>query len=357
MCIKKCDSTNLNHRAVLNKYRKVVKNLQSRIFRAAQSGNNRKQKNLQKLLMRSQSNLVLALVKYRKDFNASQKFCNNTKKLLLKNHKYLLLDMMQKTYDDFYDTSLHKSLNTIKSQYKNHAVVFELSANKHLFQKYVINFFSHFPYKKNLCEVLKKQNSHKMLKNFAYTFYSKLHNTHKEIKFIFYKDKLIVLACSKEQLKMACRTLYPLLDKSGIVIESQQYSKLEQGIEFSGFFICNRNNNIVIEPSNFEVKKHMNHLQKLWRWARGKDIAIVIEKMNSAIKEWCSYFRHQQSNRIFKELRTYQLKKQQKWALSYHPKKSKEWVFAKYFGGCNWRFTIDSVAMLEHTDFRICCKA
>ena len=351
MCTTK-NSTNLNHRTILNKYKKIVKNLQSRIFRAAQSGNHRQKKNLQKLLMRSQSNFVLALVKKHRKFNTTQHLGKSTKQLLLQQDKRLLLDMVrQSSFDQ--SLSLHKSLENIQSECKNHAIVFELDADKHSFKKYIVNFFSHFPYKKDLCRVLEQQSSQKMLNTFAYIFHNQLNNhTHSAIKFTCYQNKLLIMADKKSQLKIACKILYPLLEKSGLFIKSQQYSSLKNGIEFSGFTIRNCSEQVVIAPSEFEIRKHKNHLRKLWRWARGKEASVVIAKMNDVIKRWCHYFRYQHSNKTFKDLQAYQIKKQQKWATARHPQKSKAWIFAKYFGR-GWRFAENSITMLKHTDFRI----
>lgn len=352
MCTTKNNSTNLNHRAILNKYHKIVRNLQSRIFRAAQSGNHRQKKNLQKLLMRSQSNFVLTLVKKHRKFNTTQHFCKSTKQLLLQQDKRLLVDMLHKSTVN-HSLSLHKSLESIQSESKNHAIVFELDACKHSFKQYIVNFFSHFPYKKDLCKVLDQQSSQKMLITFAYTFHNQLNNhTHSAVKFTCYKNKLLVLANKKSELKIACKILYPLLEKSGLFVKSQQYCSLENGIEFSGFTIRKYRDNTVVEPSEFEIRKHKNHLRKLWRWARGQEASVVIAKMNDVIKKWCHYFRYQHSSKTFKDLQAYQVKKQQKWAMARHPQKSKTWIFAKYFGK-GWRFAENSITMLKHTDFRV----
>ena len=177
---------------------------------------------------------------------------------------------------------------------------FELDACKYSLKKYIVNFFSHFPYKKDLCRLLEQQSSQKMLMTFAYTFHNQLNNhTHSAIKFMCYKNKILVLANKKSQLKIACKTLYPLLEECGLFVKSQQYSSLENGIEFSGFAIRNHKDKTIVEPSEFEIRKHKNHLRKLWKWARGKEASVVIAKMNDTIKKWCHYFRYQYCGKTF----------------------------------------------------------
>lgn len=340
MCDKK-RNTNLNHKA---RSIKIVKNLQNRILRAEQSGNNKKVKNLQKLLLHSKSNYIVA-----------DQVDQNITKLKSKTIRKMI-DNVWCSLKNKVSTSPHSCIHNIKKlcKQKNNAIVFHLKIESKVFNKYITKTLTHFSCKKQLQEFLlcQKKNYSLLLHTFSQNINNDFHQfaMDNKIDMAYHHGKIIVITNKEKDM---CQKLYPFLEKNGFFVYAKKKSLLQEGVDFLGFTICNQNEEIISTPSDYEVKRHMQHLSRLWKWARGKEITLVIQKINYVIKKWHQYFCYQQYSKTFKKIQMYQLKKQQKWATSSHPKKSKKWAFAKYFNNCShkkkWTFGLDDSFMLHHS--------
>jgi RNA-directed DNA polymerase len=89
---------------------------------------------------------------------------------------------------------------------------------------------------------------------------------------------------------------------------------------------------VLTRPSRDALKKIRRRIADELRAMRGHRPAEVIGKMNPIIRGQANYFRPGASKTSFEKLDCHLWQHLYKWACRRHPKKSRKWVTARYFG-------------------------
>jgi len=154
---------------------------------------------------------------------------------------------------------------------------------------------------------------------------------------IRYADDLLAFCHTVEQAQQVKARLAQWLASRGLAFneDKTRVVHLDQGMDFLGFNIRRHRGKLLITPSKAAVKRIRQRLSAEMRALRGANAQAVLQQLNPIIRGWSAYYRHVVSSRIFNELDYHMWKLAYKWAKYRHPRKSKRWITARYFGAFN----------------------
>jgi RNA-directed DNA polymerase len=160
-----------------------------------------------------------------------------------------------------------------------------------------------------------------------------------------YADDLVVFCESKEEAELAKQALGKWLTARGLSFaeEKTRIVHLREGFNFLGFNIRHYRKplttktgwKLLIKPSKQSVQKIRERLRQEWHSLRGHKVQVVIERLNPIIRGWANYFRAGVAAEIFNGLDHWMFQREERYATHTHPKKSKSWKRAKYWGRLN----------------------
>lgn len=88
-------------------------------------------------------------------------------------------------------------------------------------------------------------------------------------------------------------------------------------------------------PSKKAVAALKERLREEWRQLVGQSAETVIRKLNPILLGWANYFRIGASNKAFHAIDHYMFQRACRYAQRTHPRKSRKWRDARYFGALN----------------------
>jgi RNA-directed DNA polymerase len=152
-----------------------------------------------------------------------------------------------------------------------------------------------------------------------------------------YADDLLALCHSRQQAEQVKARLAVWLMPRGLAFneDKTRVVHLDDGVDFLGFNIRRYRGKLLIKPSTAAVKRIRKRLAAEMKALHGANAQAVLIRLNPIIRGWSAYYRHVVSSRIFNELDYYMWKLAYKWARRSHPRKSKRWITARYFGAFN----------------------
>nr|AYC64193.1 hypothetical protein [Pseudobryopsis hainanensis] len=180
---------------------------------------------------------------------------------------------------------------------------------------------------------------------------------------IRYGDELVVLTNSYENCIKARTLLKMSLKNRGLKFdcENTNIAHLSQGIQFLGCQIklyerasrspqgFGQPNNLTLRltPHPEQVMALKIYLKGLWLRNKATTPSVIIKKLNPIIRKWSNYYRPFSSLKSFKTLDHWMWHRCWRYAKRRHPKKSKQWIYQKYFGQApgsknRWRFCVEN---------------
>ena len=158
-----------------------------------------------------------------------------------------------------------------------------------------------------------------------------------------YADDWLLLCHSRDQASQIKDRLADWLNLRGLSFNEDKTNivSLSTGVDFLGFNIRRYGDKLFIKPSKPALRKHRQRLRTEMKALHGCSGIEVIRRLNPIIRGWSAYYRGVVSSEVFHSLDDYYWKLTYKWATRSHPKKSKYWITAKYFGRFN-RFRNDN---------------
>ena len=162
-----------------------------------------------------------------------------------------------------------------------------------------------------------------------------------------YADDLVALCDSREQAEQVKERLSAWLAPRGLSFNEDKTSvvHLDQGFDFLGFNVRRYGDKLPIKPSKAALRRIRERLSTEMRVLRGANAEAVVQKLNPIIRGWAAYYRNAVSSKAFASLDDHMWRLTYKWARHSHPKKSRHWVTARYFGvfnksrpRCRWVF-------------------
>lgn len=113
---------------------------------------------------------------------------------------------------------------------------------------------------------------------------------------------------------------------------------LTEGFDFLGFNIrlyparTRTGHKLLIKPSAGSTRKMREKLRDEWAHLQGHPVDAAIARLNPLIRGWTNYFRHQVASDVFAEMDGFMLGRELRYARRTHPRKSKTWRTARYWG-------------------------
>src|SRR5450631_240072 len=164
---------------------------------------------------------------------------------------------------------------------------------------------------------------------------------------IRYADDFIVLCHTRQEALEVKASLASWLAPRGLAFneDKTRVVSLDEGFDFLGFNVRRYGDKLLIKPSKAAVRRIRGRLSTEMRVLRGANAEAVVQKLNPIIRGWATYYRNAVSSKAFASLDDHMWRLTYKWARHSHPKKSRHWVTARYFGvfnksrpRCRWVF-------------------
>lgn len=297
---------------VMNK----VKNLRQRIYRATQEKQWNRVRSLQKLLIRSHSNLLLSV--YRVTQANQGKRTPGVDGKLIKTPQDRLKLVNQ--WNVFHKTESGTPQGGIISPLLANIALDGMDDWLGNFQK--IKIGKTYQYGKK-----KVQSKYK----------------YRKYGFIRYADDFLITAESKEGIEEILPRVIEWLANRGLKLnqEKTQIKHISEGINFLGFNIRQYQGKCLIKPQKEKLRGKLREI-KSWLYEHPNlKPKAVIKVLNPILRGWANYYKHGVSSRSFNYFDHRMVKMLIKWAKKRHPNKGGEWVVPRYFGrikGNHWVF-------------------
>jgi len=160
-----------------------------------------------------------------------------------------------------------------------------------------------------------------------------LHATQK-VNFIRYADDFIVTGKSKRLLEEKVKpAVEKFLAERGLSLseEKTMFTYIKNGFTFLGQTFRKHGRKLHITPSKEGVLALVRKLGMLIRKHVSAPIPILIKKLNQVLRGWANYHRHVVSSEAFSRIDTYVFEQLWRMLRNRHPRKSRKWLFKKYW--------------------------
>jgi RNA-directed DNA polymerase len=154
------------------------------------------------------------------------------------------------------------------------------------------------------------------------------------VNFVRYADDFIVTAKSKEILmKYVIPAVKQFLDERGLELseDKTKITFIKDGFKFLGQTFQKHGNKLHITPAKEGVLALIRNIGTIFRKFVSAPIEALIKKLNQILRGWANYHRHIVASRAFSRVDNYVYKMLWKMLRKRHPKKSKKWLYRKYW--------------------------
>ena len=154
------------------------------------------------------------------------------------------------------------------------------------------------------------------------------------VNFIRYADDFVVTGKSKRLLERKVKpAVEKFLDERGLILseEKTMFTYIKDGFTFLGQTFRKHGRKLHITPSKERVLALVRKLGTLIRKHVSAPIPFLIKKLNQILRGWANYHRHVVSSETFSRIDTYVFEQLWRMLRKRHPRKSKKWLFKKYW--------------------------
>lgn len=151
---------------------------------------------------------------------------------------------------------------------------------------------------------------------------------------IRYADDFVALCHSKTEAEQVKARLVDWLEPRGLRFneEKTRIVHMEQGFDFLGYNLRRYDGKLLVKPSKDAVKRIRKRLREEVKGLYGSNAAGVLRTLTPIIRGWAAYYRNAVSSKTFSSLDTYLWSRLWEWARRRHGRKSRDWVYNRYFG-------------------------
>jgi RNA-directed DNA polymerase len=159
----------------------------------------------------------------------------------------------------------------------------------------------------------------------------------KGVAVIRYADDFVTTAPTREVLETYARPrIEEFLRKRGLTLSEvkTRIIHINEGFNFLGFHIRkfgSRDAKLLAVPQKEKVVKHMRTVRSYLDTHKQVPAVQVMRKLNPVIRGWMNYYRHCAAKDVFSKVQYDLWNMIWNWAKRRHPKKSSNWVKARYF--------------------------
>jgi len=154
------------------------------------------------------------------------------------------------------------------------------------------------------------------------------------VNFIRYADDFIVTGKSKRLLEEKVKpAVEKFLAERGLSLseEKTKFTYIKNGFTFLGQAFRKHGRKLHITPSKEGVHVLVRKVGTIIRKHVSAPIPILIKKLNQVLRGWANYHRHVVSSETFSRIDTYVFEQLWRMLRNRHPRKSKKWLFKKYW--------------------------
>ncbi|MBT2394622.1 HNH endonuclease, partial [Streptomyces sp. ISL-100] len=162
---------------------------------------------------------------------------------------------------------------------------------------------------------------------------------------IRYADDFVVLCRTAEEAYEVKSKLAKWLEPRGLAFNEEKSSvrSLYEGYDFLGFtirrYVASKRGNerTLVTPSKDSVARAKRRVKLSVMKYRGMPAASLIGALNPYTRGWSNYYRGASSSRTYANLDWYLKRCLFKWGMRMHPRKTKGWIWRRYFGENRFR--------------------
>ena len=154
------------------------------------------------------------------------------------------------------------------------------------------------------------------------------------VNFIRYADDFIITGKSKRLLESKVKpAVEGFLAERGLALSKEKtvISHIRDGFTFLGQTFRKRGKKLHIKPSAEGVLALRRKVGALIRKYVSAPMEALIKELNQTLRGWASYHRHVVSSEVFSRIDTYVFEQLWRMLRKRHPRKSKQWLFKKYW--------------------------
>ncbi|EIB6554534.1 group II intron reverse transcriptase/maturase [Salmonella enterica] len=156
-----------------------------------------------------------------------------------------------------------------------------------------------------------------------------------KVHMVRYADDFVITGSSKELLENRIKPAVTIfLRERGLTLSEEKTAivSISQGFDFLGFSIRKYGRKLLIKPAKSSIKSFLDVIRKEIKAGVTLPTAALIGLLNRKITGWVNYYRHVVAKAVFSKIDTAIF-----WALyrmirRKHGKKSKRWLYRKYYG-------------------------
>ncbi len=154
------------------------------------------------------------------------------------------------------------------------------------------------------------------------------------VNFIRYADDFIVTGKSARLLEGKVKpAVEKFLAERGLALSEEKtiITYIKNGFTFLGQTFRKHGRKLHITPSKEGVLVLLRKVGTIIRKHVSAPIPVLIKKLNQTLRGWANYHRHVVSSEVFSRIDTYVFEQLWRMLRKRHPRKSKKWLFNKYW--------------------------
>ena len=156
-----------------------------------------------------------------------------------------------------------------------------------------------------------------------------------KVHFVRYADDFIVTAETREALEsVVMPVIEAFLEPRGLTLsrDKTKITHINDGFDFLGKTIRRYGDKLITQPSKKNIKSIKAKIRNTMRLHRGQAAGVMIKTLNPIIRGWSQAHNTVQASKAYGEVDEAVYQACWRWAMRAHPRKSKGWIFHRYFG-------------------------
>jgi len=179
------------------------------------------------------------------------------------------------------------------------------------------------------------------------------------VRLVRYADDSVCMCKTRETAVEVMDVIQDFMFERGLELSEEKtlVTHINDGFDFLGFDFRRTKGKLIIQPSKKSIRKLMERMHEcIFTFGKAWIQKELIGKLNSILRGWAQYHRHNCASVIFATIDHMLFKNLVRWAKRRHSNKGFGWVASKYWktvNGRKWIFTDDGHALILLSDVHI----